>query len=101
MVAGADFIKTSTGKIGTAATPPFALVMVEAIREFSDQTGRVGIKPAGGIRTAKQALHNLVIVAETLGADWLTPDLFRSAPPPSSTTCSCRSKRNGPAPTRR
>jgi len=78
MLAGADFIKTSTGKIQPAATPPVTLVMLEAIRDFYYATGkRIGMKPAGGIRTAKQALHNLVLVKETLGDAWLTPDLFR------------------------
>ncbi len=78
MLAGADFIKTSTGKITPAATPPVTLVMLEAIRDFYYATGkRIGMKPAGGIRTAKQALHYLVIVKETLGDAWLTPDLFR------------------------
>jgi deoxyribose-phosphate aldolase len=78
MLAGADFIKTSTGKITPAATPPVTLVMLEAIRDFYYATGKkIGMKPAGGIRTAKQALHYLVMVKETLGDDWLTPDLFR------------------------
>ncbi|MFP4511712.1 MAG: deoxyribose-phosphate aldolase [Acidimicrobiales bacterium] len=78
MVAGADFIKTSTGKIGTNATPPTALCMAEAIRDFADQTGRaVGLKLAGGIRTAKQSWQYLVLIQETLGADWLTPERFR------------------------
>ncbi|UQA55617.1 deoxyribose-phosphate aldolase [Polyangium aurulentum] len=78
MLAGADFIKTSTGKIQPAATPAVTLVMLEAIRDFYYATGRrIGMKPAGGIRTAKQALHYLVIVKETLGDAWLTPDLFR------------------------
>lgn len=78
MAAGADFIKTSTGKITPAATPSVTLVMLEAIRDFYYATGRrIGMKPAGGIRTAKQALHYLVIVKETLGDAWLTPDLFR------------------------
>jgi deoxyribose-phosphate aldolase len=76
--AGGDFIKTSTGKIVPAATPPVTLVMLEAIRDHFHATGRrIGMKPAGGIRTAKQALHYLVLVKETLGDDWLTPDLFR------------------------
>lgn len=75
---GADFIKTSTGKVQPAATMPVTLVMLEAIRDWYFQTGlRVGMKPAGGIRTAKQALHYLVMVNETLGPEWLTPDLFR------------------------
>jgi deoxyribose-phosphate aldolase len=78
MEAGSDFIKTSTGKVQPAATPPVTLVMLEAIRDFYYATGRiVGMKPAGGIRTAKQALHYLVMVKETLGDRWLTPDLFR------------------------
>src|SRR5918997_2680103 len=78
MAAGADFIKTSTGKLPKAATLPVLLCMLEAIRDVHDETGRVvGMKPAGGIRTAKQAIQNLVIVNETLGSDWLTPDRFR------------------------
>jgi deoxyribose-phosphate aldolase len=78
MAAGADVIKTSTGKIGVAATFPTNLCMCEAIRDFRDQTGRkVGLKLAGGIRTAKQAWHHEVIVSETLGSEWLTPDWFR------------------------
>jgi deoxyribose-phosphate aldolase len=78
MRAGADFIKTSTGKISPAATMPVTLVMLEAIRDFFYETGiRIGMKPAGGIRTAKQALAYLVMVKETLGDDWLLPDLFR------------------------
>ena len=78
MVAGADFIKTSTGKVQPAATPGTVLVMLEAIRDFYFATGRrVGMKPAGGIRTTKQALHLLVLVKETLGDAWLTPELFR------------------------
>ncbi|HXH61636.1 MAG TPA: deoxyribose-phosphate aldolase [Fimbriimonadaceae bacterium] len=78
MEAGADFIKTSTGKVSPAATMPVTLVMLEAIREHWWDTGRkVGMKPAGGIRSAKQALHYLVMVKETLGDEWLTPDLFR------------------------
>src|SRR5690242_16262246 len=78
MRAGADFIKTSTGKISPAATMPVTLVMLEAIRDFFYETGmRIGMKPAGGIRNAKQALAYLVMVKETLGDDWLTPDLFR------------------------
>ncbi len=78
MRAGADFIKTSTGKISPAATMPVTLVMFEAIRDFFYETGiRIGMKPAGGIRTAKQALAYLVMLKETLGDDWLTPDLFR------------------------
>jgi deoxyribose-phosphate aldolase len=78
MLAGGDFIKTSTGKITPAATPAVTLVMLEAIRDFYYATGKIiGMKPAGGIRTAKQALHYLVLVKETLGDTWLTPDLFR------------------------
>lgn len=78
IAAGGDFIKTSTGKVTPAATPAVTLVMLEAIREHYQATGRkIGMKPAGGIRTAKQALHYLVIVKETLGDAWLTPDLFR------------------------
>lgn len=78
MEAGADFIKTSTGKVQPAATMPVTLVMLEAIRDHFFATGiRIGMKPAGGIRTAKQALAYLVMVKETLGDDWLTPDLFR------------------------
>ncbi len=78
MRAGADFIKTSTGKIAPAATIPVTLVMLEAIRDYFYETGiRIGMKPAGGIKNAKQALHYLVMVKETLGDDWLTPELFR------------------------
>jgi deoxyribose-phosphate aldolase len=78
MRAGGDFIKTSTGKVSPAATLPVTLVMLEAIRDFFFSTGRrIGMKPAGGIRTAKEALAYLVMLAETLGDDWMTPDLFR------------------------
>jgi len=78
MTAGSDFIKTSTGKIAPAATLPAALVMAEAIRDFADVTGRkVGLKVAGGIRTSKDAIRYLVIVHETLGEEWLDPDMFR------------------------
>lgn len=78
MEAGADFIKTSTGKVAPAATLPVTLVMLEAVRDFYLATGRrVGVKPAGGIRTAKEALQYLVMVKETVGDDWLTPELFR------------------------
>jgi deoxyribose-phosphate aldolase len=78
LAAGADFIKTSTGKIQPAATPSVVLVMMQALRDFQDRTGqRRGLKPAGGIRTAKQAVQYLVMLHETLGPDWLTPDLFR------------------------
>ena len=75
---GEVFIKTSTGKVTPAATMPVTLVMLEAIRDHYLKTGvRIGMKPAGGIRTAKQALHYLVMVKETLGDEWLTPKLFR------------------------
>ena len=75
---GADFVKTSTGKVSPAATPAVVLVMLEAIRDYYDETGRmVGMKPAGGIRDAKSALTTLVIVKETLGEAWLTPEWFR------------------------
>ena len=78
MAAGADFIKTSTGKVQPAATLPVTLVMLEAIRDFHDRTGRmVGMKPAGGIRTAKQAVQYLVLVNETVGGAWLSPEWFR------------------------
>ena len=78
MAAGADFIKTSTGKLPSAATLPVTLVMLEAIRDLHDETGRaVGMKAAGGIRTAKQAVQYLVQLHETLGTEWLTPDLYR------------------------
>ena len=78
MRAGADFIKTSTGKISPAATMPVTLVMLEAIRDYFYETGiRIGMKPAGGIRTAKEALAYLVMVKETLGDDWLMAVLFR------------------------
>jgi deoxyribose-phosphate aldolase len=78
MHAGADFIKTSTGKVSPAATMPVTLIMFEAIRDYFFETGvRIGMKPAGGIKTAKEALAYLVMLNETLGADWMTPDLFR------------------------
>lgn len=78
MIAGADFIKTSTGKINPAATPPVVLVMLEAVRDFYELTGRtIGVKPAGGIRNAKDAIRYLVIVHETAGPRWLSSDLFR------------------------
>jgi deoxyribose-phosphate aldolase len=78
MAAGADFIKTSTGKIGTGATLPSALCMMEAARDFHRETGRtVGVKVAGGVRTSKQAIQYLVLLYETLGPAWMTPDLFR------------------------
>jgi deoxyribose-phosphate aldolase len=78
MAAGADFIKTSTGKVTPAATLPVTLVMLEAIRDFHRRTGRiVGMKPAGGIRTSKDAIAYLVVLYETLGPGWMTPELFR------------------------
>jgi deoxyribose-phosphate aldolase len=78
MEGGADFVKTSTGKVGKGATPGATLVMLEAVREYAWRTGReVGMKAAGGIRTSKQAIHQLVLVKETLGDEWLTPDRFR------------------------
>jgi deoxyribose-phosphate aldolase len=78
MLAGADFIKTSTGKVQPAATLPVTLIMLEAVRDFRAATGRqVGVKPAGGIRTTKDAIRNLVLVNETAGEDWLDPDWFR------------------------
>ncbi len=78
MLAGADFIKTSTGKGSPAATPPGALVMLAAVRDYERATGRrVGVKVAGGVRTAKDAIRYLVLVRETAGPAWLTPELFR------------------------
>src|SRR3712207_6478662 len=78
MLAGAHFIKTSTGKISPAATMPVTLVMLEAVRDFREATGRmVGVKPAGGIRTSKDAVKFLVTVNEVAGPDWLDPDWFR------------------------
>jgi deoxyribose-phosphate aldolase len=78
MLAGADFIKTSTGKVPVAATLPVTLVMLEAVRDFRALTGRqVGVKPAGGIRTTKDAIKYLVLINETVGGDWLDPDWFR------------------------
>ena len=78
MMAGADFIKTSTGKIQPAATLPVTLVMLEAVRDFRETTSRmVGVKPAGGIRTSKDAIKYLVMVNEVAGPDWLDPDWFR------------------------
>jgi deoxyribose-phosphate aldolase len=78
MMAGADFIKTSTGKVQPAATLPVTLVMLEAVRDHREQTGRmVGVKPAGGIRTSKDAVKYLVMVNEVAGPDWLDPDRFR------------------------
>ncbi|MFQ6677625.1 MAG: deoxyribose-phosphate aldolase [Fidelibacterota bacterium] len=78
MRSGADFIKTSTGKVSPAATPPVVLVMLEAIRDYYKKTGKkIGMKPAGGISKAKLAIQYLVMVKETLGQDWLNADLFR------------------------
>jgi deoxyribose-phosphate aldolase len=78
MMAGADFIKTSTGKESVNATLPFGLVMTRAIRDYHERTGHyVGFKPAGGIRTAKQSLDWLILMKEELGDRWLQPDLFR------------------------
>ena len=78
MLAGADFIKTSTGKISPAATAPVVLVMLEAVRDFYAMTGtRIGVKPAGGIRNTKDAIKQLVLVNEIAGPAWLTPSLFR------------------------
>ena len=78
MAAGGDFIKTSTGKVSPAATLPVTLVMLEAIRDFHDATGvQVGMKPAGGIRTSKDAMKYLLVLNETLGEEWMTPDWFR------------------------
>lgn len=78
MLAGADFIKTSTGKVAPAATAPVVLVMLEAVRDFYQMTQhRIGVKPAGGIRNTKDAIKQLVLVNETAGPDWLTPSLFR------------------------
>ncbi len=78
MLAGAHFIKTSTGKVQPAATLPVTLIMLEAVRDFREATGQmVGVKPAGGIRTSKDALKYLVMVNEVTGPDWLDPDWFR------------------------
>jgi deoxyribose-phosphate aldolase len=78
LIAGGDFIKTSTGKVSPAATPPVALVMLEAVRDFRDRTGDLrGVKLAGGIRASKEAVRYLVMVNEVAGDEWLTPDLFR------------------------
>ncbi|HZC71352.1 MAG TPA: deoxyribose-phosphate aldolase [Jatrophihabitans sp.] len=78
LLAGGDFIKTSTGKVTPAATPPVALIMLEAVRDFHDQTGELrGVKLAGGIRASKEAIRYLVMVNEVAGDDWLTPALFR------------------------
>ena len=78
IVAGADFIKTSTGKVSPAATLPVTLLMLEVVRDWYRLSGhKVGVKPAGGIRTSKDAIKYLVTVAETAGEEWLTPHLFR------------------------
>ncbi|SCF83616.1 deoxyribose-phosphate aldolase [Streptomyces sp. Ncost-T6T-2b] len=78
MLAGADFIKTSTGKVATNATPANTLLMLEAVRDFRAATGvQIGVKPAGGIRTTKDAVKFLVLVNETAGEDWLDPHWFR------------------------
>jgi deoxyribose-phosphate aldolase len=78
MYAGADFIKTSTGKVQPAATLPVTLVMLEAIRDFYYREGKkIGMKPAGGISTSKLAIQYLVMLRETLGEAWMNPDLFR------------------------
>jgi deoxyribose-phosphate aldolase len=78
MLAGADFVKTSTGKTPVNATPASTLLMLEAVRDFEAATGlRVGVKPAGGIRTAKDAIRYLVLVNETAGPGWLDPAYFR------------------------
>jgi deoxyribose-phosphate aldolase len=78
MLGGADFVKTSTGKVTPASTPPVVTVMLASVRDFAEATGRqVGVKVAGGIRTAKDAIRYLVLVKETAGPEWLTPSLFR------------------------
>jgi deoxyribose-phosphate aldolase len=78
MLAGADFIKTSTGKISPAATLPVALIMLEAVRDWRESNGvQIGVKPAGGIRTSKDALKHLVLVNEVAGDDWLAARWFR------------------------
>jgi deoxyribose-phosphate aldolase len=78
MLAGGDFIKTSTGKVQPAATLPVTLIMLEAVRDFREQTGQmIGVKPAGGIKTTKDAIKYLVMVNEICGDDWLDPDWFR------------------------
>jgi len=78
MLAGADFIKTSTGKVAPAATAPVVLVMLEAVRDYYAMTGqKIGVKAAGGIRTTKDAIKQLVLVNETAGPEWLHPSLFR------------------------
>jgi len=78
MLGGADFIKTSTGKVPVSSTLPVALVMLEAVRDFAESSGRlVGVKVAGGIRTSKDAIRYLVLVNETVGSTWLSPEYFR------------------------
>jgi len=78
MAAGADFIKTSTGKVTPAATAPVVLIMLEAVRDYYAMTGKkIGVKPAGGIRNTKDAIKQLVLVNETAGPEWLNPELFR------------------------
>ena len=78
LIAGGDFIKTSTGKVSPAATPPVALVMLQAVRDFADLAGDLrGVKLAGGIRSSKEAVRYLVMVNEVAGEQWLTPSLFR------------------------
>lgn len=78
MIAGADFIKTSTGKVTPAATAPVVLIMLQAVRDFFDRTGiQIGVKPAGGIRTSKDAIKQLVLVNEIAGGQWLSPAYFR------------------------
>lgn len=78
MLAGADFIKTSTGKVSVNATLPITLVMLEAVRDFRERHGRIiGVKPAGGIKTTKDAVKYLVLINETVGDEWLSPDRFR------------------------
>jgi deoxyribose-phosphate aldolase len=78
LLAGGDFIKTSTGKVSPASTPPVALVMLQAVREFAEATGEArGVKLAGGIRSSKDAIRYLVMVSEVAGPRWLDPALFR------------------------
>jgi deoxyribose-phosphate aldolase len=78
MLAGGDFIKTSTGKVSVNATIPITMLMLQAVRDWYEETGElIGVKPAGGIRTAKDAIKYLVVVKETAGETWLNPDLFR------------------------
>ena len=78
MLAGADFIKTSTGKVSPAATAPVVAIMLQAVRDFKDRTGhQIGVKPAGGIRTTKDAIKQLVLVNEIAGPEWLDPKYFR------------------------